>query len=105
MLRFRVRLNIIFQLCFHPFKFSTLTLVYLNNIDPSSFILCTDNEVLTSNKCFNFVFYDVIREDDAEDEVDTAPTVVTQDDLDPCHFAPTGDVYSYFQRRRMDPFR
>jgi len=40
---------------------------------------------------------------DVVDEED--PVILSQDDLDPKYFAPTGDIYSYFQRRRLYPFR
>merc|ERR1712156_729872 len=48
---------------------------------------------------------------DSEDEI-SPPATPTQDipeqqrsveDLDPRIFAPTGDIYSYFERRRLDP--
>jgi len=43
---------------------------------------------------------------DSEDEPEPEePAPVCQEDLDPRHFAPTGDIYSYFQRRRLEPFR
>jgi len=41
---------------------------------------------------------------DSEDEAEDPPPPPCQEDLDPRMFAPTGDVYSYFQRRRVDPF-
>lgn len=43
---------------------------------------------------------------DSEDESSpprTPTQVVPKEDLDPRIFAPTGDIYSYFQRRRLDP--
>merc|ERR1711915_788658 len=51
-------------------------------------------------------FSDSEDEDVDVDGVDEdEPMVLSQDDLDPRYFAPTGDIYSYFQRRRLDPFR
>merc|ERR1712106_689784 len=41
---------------------------------------------------------------DSEDEAESPPPPPAQADLDPKMFAPTGDVYSYFQRRKIDPF-
>eukprot|EP00092_Neocalanus_flemingeri_P039208 GFUD01042678.1.p1 GENE.GFUD01042678.1~~GFUD01042678.1.p1 ORF type:complete len:441 (+),score=140.16 GFUD01042678.1:114-1325(+) len=41
---------------------------------------------------------------DSEDEVEAPPTPPSHDDLDPKIFARTGDVYSYFERRKIDPF-
>ena len=38
------------------------------------------------------------------EEAESPPPPPSQADLDPRLFAPTGDVYSYFQRRKVDPF-
>ena len=49
-------------------------------------------------------FYVLVREEDCNLDKE-AQFVPHQEDLDPVDFAPTGDIYSYFHRRRMDPFR
>ena len=46
--------------------------------------------------------YYLFREDeDTENQCVVPPD---QDELDPRMFAPTGDIYSYFQKRRYQPF-
>ena len=48
--------------------------------------------------------YCVCRDDEDQQSGSSSPAHICQQDLDPTHFAPTGDIYSYFQRRRRDPF-
>ena len=48
--------------------------------------------------------YSVCRDEEDQQPCSSPPADICQHDLDPTHFAPTGDIYSYFQRRRRDPF-
>ena len=48
--------------------------------------------------------YSVCRDEEDQQPCSSPPADICQQDLDPTHFAPTGDIYSYFQRRRRDPF-
>jgi len=44
-------------------------------------------------------------EDEEDHDASQSPVVPpNQDEMDPKMFAPTGDIYSYFQRRRSQPF-
>jgi len=44
-------------------------------------------------------------DEDCKTDKEEEQSIPDQNDLDPMDFAPTGDIYSYFHRRRMDPFR
>merc|ERR1712096_588357 len=85
-------------------KYMPIQITPLLFIDRSNLKAKTSGKCPSDTSCIKVLHPSAPEASDSEDEAEAPPPPPSQDDLDPKMFAPTGDVYSYFERRKIDPF-